>query len=126
MKRIELVLSERAFYAFQQLAAELEISEFDVAEVCHSSSRQIERARLYRGQPFTLDLVPRTKVEFIVPDQKLQQTVDSIDAAIEPDSIAVFNLQWMSNISGDHRSGRMRLVPHSQEQRTTFEAEGAI
>ena len=125
VKRIELVLDERAFDAFQELAAKLEISEFDVAQVHHSCSRRIERARLYRGQPLILDLVPRTKVEFAVTNQNLARVIASIDTVVRPDQVVVFDLECISNPSGDSKPRPGSLMPLSQEHGVQLESERA-
>lgn len=127
MKRIELVLNERAFRLFQHLAPELGVSEFDVAEVRRSSNHQIERARLYRGQPFSVDLVSRNKVEFVLSGQQWEQAMAVIANAIHPDSVAIFELERISPVpSGNGVPSGASVVSRRGRSNSDFDTQRPI
>ncbi|MFZ0890011.1 MAG: P-II family nitrogen regulator [Candidatus Binataceae bacterium] len=92
MKRIEVVMNSPALDGFRDVAAELGIMEFDVAEVRRSSPQHVGCQRLCRGQAFTVDLLERAKVEFEVFDKDAEKIVHALLAALHPDRISVFKV----------------------------------
>jgi nitrogen regulatory protein PII len=122
MKRIGLVLTEAALCRFQEQVSELGIEEFEVAQVRRASTQQLERQRLYRGQPFMLELVARTKVEFTLLDHDLEDVMASIDTAVRPDSVAIFEVGRMTHV-GLHDESRKPVELQSKSHRPVLEFE---
>jgi nitrogen regulatory protein PII len=92
MRKIEIIMDNAALDRFKSAAAELGISEFDVAVVGRSSTQRVETERLYRGRAFTIDLVIRSKVEFTVPDGDAKNIIDALVTTLQPDSISIFKI----------------------------------
>src|SRR5579864_6255158 len=92
MKRIEIVMSNSALEDFRESAAHLGIFDFEAIEVRRSSSRQVERQRLYMGTPFSISLPARTKVQFSVAEQDLESIVRALALAVRPDSISILSI----------------------------------
>ena len=120
MKRIELVLTEAALCRFQEQASELGIEEFEVAQVRRASTQRSERRRLYRGQPYMLELVARAKVEFTLPDHDLDEVMASIDTEVRPESVAIFEVERMTHV-GLH--GESPKPVQSKSHRPTLDFE---
>jgi len=47
---------------------------FDVEGV----GKQPAKSRLYRGQEFTIDLLPKVKIEVVVPEEKKEAVIDEL------------------------------------------------
>ena len=92
MKRIEVVMNSPTLDRFRDVAADLGIMEFDVAEVRRSSPQHVGCQRLQRGQAFTVDLLERAKVEFEVFDRDADKIVHALLAALHPDRISIFKV----------------------------------
>jgi nitrogen regulatory protein PII len=122
MKRIELVLTEAALCRFQERVSDLGIEEFEVAQVRSASTQQSERVRLYRGHPFTLELVARTKVEFTLLDHDLEEVIASIDTTVRPDSVAIFEVERMTHV-GLHDESRKPVDLSSKSHRLVHDFE---
>jgi nitrogen regulatory protein P-II 1 len=101
MKRIEAVITPCTLNTFKEAAPRLGISEFDLVQVHHSGCVSNEKQkRLYRGLEFTVDLLPRLKLEFVLFDDDVNTTVHQLLELIHPESIAVFKLDqtlWSAN-----------------------------
>jgi len=93
VKRIETVIAPWTLDAFREAAPQLGIVEFDLVEVYRSDCATIEQPqRLYRGREFTIDLLPRLRLEFVLFDDDVQATVHHLLELIHPESIAIFKL----------------------------------
>jgi nitrogen regulatory protein P-II 1 len=93
VKRIEAVITPWTLDAFREAAPQLGIVEFDLVEIYRSDCATIEQPqRLYRGRGFTIDLLPRLRLEFVLFDDDVQATVRRLLELIHPDSIAIFKL----------------------------------
>jgi nitrogen regulatory protein P-II 1 len=92
MKRIEAVITPYALDTFKEATPKLGIAEFDVVHVYCSSRATIERRRFYRGCEYTVDLIPRLRLEFVLFDDDVQTTLHELLELVHPESIAVFTL----------------------------------
>lgn len=93
MKRVEAVIKCADLDAFKEAAANLGVFEFDVSEVRRSPGVGFqERRRLYRGQEFTVDLLSRLKVEFVVFDDDAKAIVHALLELLRPESVAIFKI----------------------------------
>jgi nitrogen regulatory protein PII len=111
MKRVEVVMTSSGLDMFKSSAVSLGILEFDVSDVRLSPSVAVkERRRLYRGQEYTLDLLPRVKVEFALLDEDAKPIVQNFLTLVTPDSIAIFPLDQLITMSSsvDQRGARSR------------------
>jgi len=101
MKRIEVVMDNRALDAFRHAARALGILEFEMMEVRRSSVHQVGTKHLFRGQPYTLELSLRTKVEFTTADQEVEQVTGFLASGVGPDSISIFPINQLVMLDGD-------------------------
>jgi nitrogen regulatory protein PII len=109
MKRMEVVMKVAALDTFKSSATSLGISEYDVSDVRLSPSFAVkERQRLYRGHEYTLDLLPRVKVEFALLDEDAKPVVQNLLALVTPDSIAIFPLDQLITMSSNQVEGVAR------------------
>jgi nitrogen regulatory protein PII len=111
MKRVEVVMTSSALDMFKSSATSLGIFEYDVSDVRLSPRVAVkERQRLYRGQEYTLDLLPRVKVEFALLDEDTKLIVQNLLTLVTPDSIAIFPLDQLITMSSSvgQRAARSR------------------
>jgi nitrogen regulatory protein P-II 1 len=93
MKRIEAVITPWSLDAFKEAAPQLGITAFDLVEVYRSGCTTTDRQkRLYRGQEYAADLLPRLKLEFVLFDDDVTATLHQLLELVHPESIAVFKL----------------------------------
>jgi nitrogen regulatory protein PII len=92
MKRIEAVITPWALDAFKEVAPRLGISEFDIVQIYRSGGALAgKRQQLYRGCEFTADL-SRLRLEFLLVDDKVQDSLHQLCELVQPESITVFEL----------------------------------
>jgi nitrogen regulatory protein PII len=118
MKRVEVVLKSSALDTFNESAASLGISEYDVSEVRFSPSLAVkERRRLYRGHEYTLDLLARVKIGFAVLDQDVKRIAQDLLTLASPDSITIFALDELITMGSNngHRVARSRTEHEDSE-----------
>jgi nitrogen regulatory protein PII len=101
MKRIEAVMDNRALDAFRHSAGALGIWEYELMEVRRSSIHHPEPKRIFRGQSYTVELSLRTKVEFTVADQEVEQVTELLASGIRPDSISILPINQLVVLGGD-------------------------
>ena len=81
MKRIEAVLQPFRLDAVKTALMEVGIGGMTVSEV-RGFGRQKGHTELYRGAEYVVDLVPKVKLEVVVPDSLSEKAVRAIaDAA---------------------------------------------
>jgi nitrogen regulatory protein P-II 1 len=81
MKRIEAVLQPFRLDAVKTALMEIGVGGLTVSEV-RGFGRQKGHTELYRGAEYVVDLVPKVKVETVVPDPLAEKAVRAIaDAA---------------------------------------------
>jgi nitrogen regulatory protein PII len=109
MKRVEVVMKSSALDTFKSSATSLGISEYDVSDVRLSPSFAVkERQRLYRGQEYTLDLLPRVKIEFALLDEDAKPVVRNLLTLVTPDTVAIFPLDQLITMSSSPGQGVAR------------------
>ncbi len=80
MKKIEAIIRAERLQAVQDALDELGVSGLTVSEVM-GCGRQKGYTEQYRGSRANISLLPKTKIESVVPDEVVDQTVDAIIAA---------------------------------------------
>ena len=86
MKLITAVLREDAVDEVQIALAQQGISGMTVSEVS-GYARQRGHTEVYRGAEYTVDLVPKVRVEIVVDDADAAGVVDAIVAAAQTGKI---------------------------------------
>ena len=80
MKKIEAIIKPFKLDEVKEALSAIELVGMTVSEV-RGFGRQKGHTELYRGAEYTVDFLPKVKVEIVVPDAKCDQVVDTIQAA---------------------------------------------
>jgi len=77
MMKIEAIIQPSRFESVKEALVEIGIEGMTVIEV-RGHGRQKGHTEVYRGREYTVDLLPKIKVELVLPDQLVNQAVDAI------------------------------------------------
>jgi nitrogen regulatory protein P-II 1 len=80
MKKIEAIIRPERLQAVQDALDELGVSGLTVSDVM-GCGRQKGYTEQYRGSRANISLLPKIKIESVVPSDVVEQTVDAITAA---------------------------------------------
>jgi nitrogen regulatory protein PII len=80
MKKIEAIIRPSKLDAVKHALADIGIHGITVTDV-KGFGRQDGHPEWYRGIEYAIDLVSKTKIEIIVPDDKWSQVVEAIQAS---------------------------------------------
>ncbi len=86
MKRIEAIIKPFKLDEVREALAGVGLKGMTVSEV-RGFGRQKGHAELYQGSEYQIDLLPKVKIEIVVPD-------DSVDEAVE----AIIRAAWTGEI----------------------------
>lgn len=77
MKKLEAVIQPSRLDAVKEALHEIGIQGMTVSEV-RGHGRQKGHSEIYRGHEYTVDLLPKIKVESVLPDALAEQAVDAV------------------------------------------------
>lgn len=80
MKKIEAVIKPFKLEEVRESLSEIGINGLTVSEV-KGFGRQKGHTELYRGAEYTVDFLPKVKLELVVADDVLDQAIDAITKA---------------------------------------------
>jgi nitrogen regulatory protein P-II 1 len=86
MKKIEAIIKPFKLDDVKEALTELAVIGMTVTEV-RGFGRQKGHTELYRGSEYTIDFLPKVKIELVVPDQIVEKVVAAIVAAARTGSI---------------------------------------
>ncbi|MDB6064935.1 MAG: nitrogen regulatory protein [Pedosphaera sp.] len=86
MKKIEAVIKPFKIEEVKDALGEIGIAGMTVIEV-KGFGRQKGHTEIYRGSEYTVDLLPKIKIEVVVPDDMADQVVATIIAAAKTGKI---------------------------------------
>ena len=86
MKKIEAIIKPFKLDDVKEALTELGVIGMTVTEV-RGFGRQKGHTELYRGSEYTIDFLPKVKIELVVPDQIVDKVVAAIVAAARTGSI---------------------------------------
>ncbi|HTY77102.1 MAG TPA: P-II family nitrogen regulator [Candidatus Bathyarchaeia archaeon] len=86
MKKIEAIIKPFKLDDVKEALTELGIIGMTVTEV-RGFGRQKGHTELYRGSEYTIDFLPKVKVELVVPDAMVEKVVATVAAAARTGSI---------------------------------------
>lgn len=86
MKRIDAIIKPFKLEDVKAALAEVGIEGMTVIEA-KGFGRQKGHTETYRGSEYTVDLLPKLKLEIVVPDDKLEPAVKAIVAAAKTNKI---------------------------------------
>jgi nitrogen regulatory protein P-II 1 len=82
MKKIEAIIRHFKLEDVKNALSELGVSGMTITEV-RGFGRQKGHTEMYRGTEYTVDFVPKVKVEVVVDDSKLQAMINTIVKAAQ-------------------------------------------
>src|ERR1700733_7656495 len=77
MTKIEAIIQPSRFEAVKEILTELGIGGMTISDV-RGHGRQKGHTESYRGREYTIDLVPKVKLEMVLPDNLVDSAVDAI------------------------------------------------
>lgn len=86
MKKIEAIIRHFKLEDVKAALTEQGITGMTITEV-RGFGRQKGHAEMYRGTEYTVDFVPKVKLEVVVPSDRLQTTLDTIMKASQTGQI---------------------------------------
>jgi nitrogen regulatory protein P-II 1 len=86
MKKIEAIIKPFKLDDVKEALTELGVVGMTVTEV-RGFGRQKGHTELYRGSEYTIDFLPKVKVEVVIPDDLVDKVVSTIVGAAKTGSI---------------------------------------
>jgi nitrogen regulatory protein P-II 1 len=80
MTKVEAVIQTSKFEAVKQALHEVGVEGMTVIEV-RGHGRQKGHTEFYRGREYTVDLIPKTKLELVLADAIVEKAVQAIVAS---------------------------------------------
>ncbi|OGG96686.1 MAG: transcriptional regulator [Candidatus Lambdaproteobacteria bacterium RIFOXYD2_FULL_50_16] len=77
MKKIEAIIKPFVLDPVKDALKEIEIYGMTVTEV-KGFGQQKGHTELYRGAEYQIDFVPKTRIEIVVPDAKVEAAIEAI------------------------------------------------
>jgi len=77
MTKIEAVLQPSKFEAVKDALLEIGVDGMTVTDV-RGHGRQKGHTEIYRGREYTVDLLPKVKIEMVLPDDLVDQALQAI------------------------------------------------
>jgi nitrogen regulatory protein P-II 1 len=77
MTKLEAIIQPSQFEAVKEALSELGVDGMTVSDV-RGHGRQKGHTEVYRGREYTVDLVPKIKVEMVLSDNLVDAAVDAI------------------------------------------------
>ncbi len=107
MKKIEAIIKPFKLEEVKQALADIGVMGLTVTEV-KGFGRQKGHTEIYRGSEYTVDFLPKLKLEIAVTDEMVAGSVDAIvksakTGKIGDGKIFVFNLEDVVRIRTDER-----------------------
>jgi nitrogen regulatory protein P-II 1 len=80
MKKVEAVVQPFKLEEVKEALKGIGIDGMTVIEV-RGHGRQKGHTEIYRGQEYTVDLLPKVRFEMVIPDARLDEVIDTLTAA---------------------------------------------
>ncbi len=77
MTKIEAIIQPSKFEAVKEVLTELGVQGMTILDV-RGHGRQKGHTEVYRGREYSVDLLPKIKIELVVADNLVDQTVEAI------------------------------------------------
>ena len=74
MKKIEAVIQPHKLEQVREALKDIGVDGMTISDV-RGHGRQKGHREVYRGQEYTVDLLPKVKIEMVVPDARAEETV---------------------------------------------------
>jgi nitrogen regulatory protein P-II 1 len=86
MKKIEAIIKPFKLQEVKDALSEIGIHGMTVSEV-KGFGRQKGHTEIYRGSEYTVDFLPKVKIETVLPDNMIKQAIDTIIKAAKTGKI---------------------------------------
>ena len=86
MKKIEAIIQPFKLEEVKEALKSIGIDGMTIAEV-RGHGRQKGHKEVYRGQEYNVDLLPKVKVELVVPDARSEEVIKTLTAAARTGNI---------------------------------------
>ena len=86
MTKLEAIIQSSRFESVKDALLEIGVSGMTVSEV-RGHGRQKGHTEVYRGHEYTVDLLPKNKIEIVLPDNLVESTVQAIIKAAKSGKI---------------------------------------
>jgi len=86
MKKVEAIIKPFKLLDVREALQEQGIQGMTVSEV-KGFGRQKGHTEIYRGSEYTVDFIPKSKIEIVVPDEQVNITVETIIKAAKTGKI---------------------------------------
>lgn len=86
MKKIEAIVKPFKLDEVKHALTKIGVQGMTVCEV-KGFGRQRGHTEVYRGAEYTIDFVPKSKIEIIVPDELVTQVIETIERAAKTGKI---------------------------------------
>jgi nitrogen regulatory protein P-II 1 len=80
MTKVEAIIQPSKFEAVKEVLAEIGVEGMTISDV-RGHGRQKGHTEVYRGREYTVDLLPKVKIETVVPDDMIDAVVEAIGQA---------------------------------------------
>ncbi|HEV2319789.1 MAG TPA: P-II family nitrogen regulator [Verrucomicrobiae bacterium] len=101
MKKIEAIIKPFKLQEVKDALSEIGIHGMTVSEV-KGFGRQKGHTEIYRGSEYTVDFLPKVKIETVLPDNLVKQASDTIIKAAKTGKIGDGKI-FVSSIAEAHR-----------------------
>lgn len=86
MKKIEAIIKPFKLDDLKQAMSDMGITGMTISEV-KGFGRQKGHKEVYRGAEYEVDFIPKVKVEIVVPEESVDQVVETIVSSIKTGKI---------------------------------------
>ena len=90
MKKIDAIIKPFKLADVKDALTEIGVTGMTVTEV-KGFGRQKGHTEIYRGSEYTVDFLPKVKIELVLPDAQVKQAVELITKAAHTGKIALTN-----------------------------------
>src|SRR5437879_6961145 len=77
MTKLEAIIQTSKFESVKEVLMELGVQGMTILEV-RGHGRQKGHTEVYRGREYSVDLLPKIKIELVIPDELVDSAVDAI------------------------------------------------
>jgi nitrogen regulatory protein P-II 1 len=77
MTKIEAIIQPSRFEAVKEALTELGVEGMTISDV-RGHGRQKGHTETYRGREYSVDLLPKIKIELVLPDNMIDSAIDAI------------------------------------------------
>jgi nitrogen regulatory protein P-II 1 len=86
MTKVEAIIQPSKFEAVKEGLSEIGVDGMTVTDV-RGHGRQKGHTEVYRGREYTVDLVPKVKIEMVLPDDLVEKAINAILASAKTGKI---------------------------------------